>query len=110
MADCMYIVTQDELDELEHELRSRLEGYKATSDAIKKAVDALSAAFAQVALAVEKILKSFSDWYLEIIGADPEIYKPRPKPKRPQRKILLRSRIIDHRDCIYSLLPKRRSV
>ena len=107
MADCMYIVTQGELDELE----SRLEGYKDIldfRDAIKEAVDVLGAAFAQVALAVEKILKSFSDWYLEIIGTAPEACKP--KPKRPQRKILLRSRVIDHRDCIYSLLPKRRSV
>lgn len=36
MGDCMYIVTQGELDEL----RSRLEGYKATldfRDAIKEA-------------------------------------------------------------------------
>ena len=89
MADCMYIVTQGELDEL----RSRLEGYKATMDfrdAIKEAVNALSAAFTKVTLSVEEILKNFADWYLEIIGADPEIYKPRPKPKRPQRKILSR--------------------
>lgn len=109
MTDCMYIVTQGELDELE----SRLEGYKDIQDfrdAIKEAINALSAAFAQVALSVEETLKNFSDWWLKITGADPEIYKPRPKPKRPQRKILLRSRIIDHRACIYSLLPKRRSV
>lgn len=108
MTDCIYVVTQGELDEL----RSRLEGYKATldfGDAIKEAVDALSASFAQVTASVEEILKGFFDW-LETIGADPEIYKPRTKFKRPQRKILLRSRIIDHRACIYSLLPKRRSV
>ena len=89
MIDCIYIMTQGELDDL----RSRLEWYKTSldfRDAIKEAVDALSAAFAQVAASVEEILKSFSDWYLETIGADPEIYKPRPKPKRPQRKILLR--------------------
>lgn len=105
----MYIVTQDELDELE----SRLEVYKATldfRDAIKEAVDSLSAAFAQVTASVEEILKSFSDWYLEIIGTAPEIHKSRAKPQRPQRKILLQSRIIDRRACIYGLLPKRRSV
>lgn len=111
MTDCMYIVTQGELDELE----SRLEGYKAILDfrnAIKEAVakvDALSATFAQMTASVKEILKSFSDWYLEITGDALEIYKPRPKPKRPQRKIL-RSRIIDRRACIYGLLPKRRSV
>lgn len=101
MSDCMYIVTQGELDEL----RSRLEVYKATldlRDAIKEAVNALSAAFAQVAVSVEEILKGFSDWYLEITGADPEIYKPRPKPKRPQRKILLRYEpLLDARIQIY---------
>lgn len=105
----MYIVTQGELDEL----GSRLEWYKDIldfRDAIKKAVDTLSAAFSQVTASVEEILKSFSDWWLEITGDVQEAYKPRPKPKRPQRKIFLRSRIIDHRACIYSLLPKRRSV
>lgn len=89
MADCIYIVTQGELDDL----RSRLEGYKATldfRDAIKEAVDALSATFAQVAVSVEEILKGFSDWYLEITGDVPEIYKPRPKPKRPQRNLFFR--------------------
>lgn len=102
-------MTQDELDEL----RSCPEGYKDIldfRDAIKEAINALSAAFAQVTASVEEILKSFSDWYLEIIGTAPEIYKSRTKPKRPQCKILLQSRIIDHRACIYSLLPKRRSV
>lgn len=101
MADCIYIVTQGELDEL----RSRLEGYKATldfKDAIKEAVDALSAAFAQVVLSVEEILKGFSDWYLEITGDAPEVCKPRPKPKRPQRKILLRYEpLLDARIQIY---------
>lgn len=109
MADCMYIMTQDELDEL----RSCLEGYKDIldfRDAIKEAIAVLSETFAQVTASVEEILKSFSDWWMEIIGTDPEIYKPRTKSKRPQRKILLRSRIIDHRACIYGLLPKRRSV
>lgn len=108
MIDCMYIVTQGELDELE----MYLEWYK-TKEALKaeaeKAIAVLSETFAQVALSVGEILKGFFDW-LETIGADPETYKPRPKPKKPQRKILLRSRIIDHRACIYSLLPKRRSV
>lgn len=109
MADCTYIVTLDELDELE----MYLEWYKTKEDlkaAAEKAIATLSEAFAQVTASVEEILKDFSDLYLEITGADPEIYKPRPKFKRPQRKILLRSRIIDHRACIYSLLPKRRSV
>ena len=89
MADCMYIVTQGELDELE----SRLEVYKATldfRDAIKEAIATLSEAFAQVTPLVEEILKNFSDWYLEIIGTAPEIHKSRAKPQRPQRKILLR--------------------
>lgn len=89
MADCMYIVTQGELDELE----SRLEWEKTKEDlkaVAEKAISALSEAFAQVTASVEEILKSFSDWWLEIIGADTEIYKPRTKPKRPQRKILLR--------------------
>lgn len=101
MTDCMYIVTQGELDDL----RSRLEGYKDIldfRDAIKEAVDALSATFAQVALSVEEILKGFSEWCLEILGADPKIYKPRPKPKRPQRKILLRYEpLLDARIQIY---------
>lgn len=105
----MYIVTQGELDELE----TYLEWYK-TKEALKaaaeKATAVLSEAFALVTSSVEEILKNFSDWYLEIIGTAPESYKSRPKPKRPQRKILLRSRIIDHRACIYNLLPKRRSV
>lgn len=93
MSDCMYIVTQGELNDL----RSHLEEYKEIldfRDAIKKVVDALSASFAQVTASVEEILKGFSDWYLEIVGSVPEICKPRPKPrpkpKRPQRKILLR--------------------
>ena len=89
MSDCMYIVTQDDLDELE----SCLEVYKATMDlrdAIKEAVDALSAAFAQVVVSVEEILKGLSDLYLGITWDAPEIYKPRPKPKRPQRNLFLR--------------------
>lgn len=88
MADCMYIVTQGELDELE----SRLEWYKDIldfRDAIKKAVDSLSAAFAQVTASVEEILKSFSDWYLEIIGTAPESYKSRTKPKSTETKFQL---------------------
>ena len=108
MSDCTYIVTQDELDELQ----SRLEVYKATLDlrnAIKEAVNALSVAFAQVAVSVEEILKGLSDWYLEITGYAPEIYKPRPKPKRPQRKrpqrkILLRYEpLLDQRKQVYKM-------
>lgn len=68
MADCMYVMTQDELDELE----SRLEWYK-TGEALKaaaeKAIAVLSETFAQVTASVEEILKSFSDWWLEITGA-----------------------------------------
>lgn len=89
MTDCMYIVTQGELDELE----TYLEWYKtkqALKAAAEKAIATLSEAFSQVALSVGEILKSFSDWYLEIIGNVLEVYKPRPKPKRPQRKILPR--------------------
>lgn len=99
--DCMYIVTQGELDELE----SRLELYEAKvalDDVITKAVKALSEAFAQVAISVEEVLKGFSDWWLEITGDAPEIYKPRPKLKRPQRKILLRYEpLLDARIQIY---------
>ena len=101
MDDCMYIVTQDELDELE----TYLEWYKAKEDlkvTAEKAIAALSEAFAQVAVAVEEILKSFSDWYLEITGDAPETYKPRSKPKRPQRKILSRYELLlDARIQIY---------
>lgn len=89
MTDCMYIVTQGELDELE----MYLEWYKAKEGlkaAAEKAIAVLSEAFAQVALSVEEILKGFSNWWLEITRDVPEIYKPRPKPKRPQRKIFLR--------------------
>lgn len=101
MANCMYIVTQDELDELE----TYLEWYK-TKQALKVATEKvtaiLSEAFAQIALSVEETLKCFSDWYLEIFGADTEIYKPRPKPKRPQRKILSRYEpLLDARIQIY---------
>lgn len=109
MDDCMYVMTQGELDELE----SRLEWYK-TGEALKaaaeKAIAVLSETFALVTSSIEEVIKSFSAWYLGIIGTDSETYKYRPRPKRPQRKILLRSRIIDHRACIYNLLPKRRSV
>lgn len=101
MADCMYIMTQGELDELE----MYLEWYKAKEDlkvTVEKAITILSEAFAQVALSAEEILKSFSDWYLEITGDAPEIYKPRPKPKRPQRKILSRYEpLLDARIQIY---------
>lgn len=101
MTDCMYIVMQGELDELE----MYLEWYKTKEDlkaAAEKAIATLSEAFAQVAVSVEEILKSLSDWYLEITGADPEIYKPRPKPKRPQRKILSRYELLlDARIQIY---------
>lgn len=89
MADCMYIVTQGELDELE----SRLEEYKIGEDlksGVEKAIAALSEAFALVTSSIEEVSKSFSDWWLEITGADPEICKPRPKPKRPQCKIFFR--------------------
>lgn len=101
MADCMYIVTQDEFDELE----TYLEWYK-TKQALKVATEKvtaiLSEAFAQVAVSVEEILKSFSNWWLEVTGADTEIYKPRPKPKRPQRKILSgMSPLLDSRIQIY---------
>ena len=101
MADCMYIMTQGELDELE----TYLEWYKAKQDlkaVTEKAIATLSEAFAQVAVSVEEILKSFSDWYLKITGDAPESYKPRPKPKRPQRKILSRYEpLLDARIQIY---------
>ena len=103
MADCMYIVTQGELDELE----TYLEWYKIKEDlkaAAEKAAAILSEAFAQVALSVEEILKGFSDWYLEITGDAPEIYKPRTKHKRPQRKILLRYEpLLDQRRQVYKM-------
>lgn len=89
MADCMYIVTQDELDDL----RFRLEGYKTILNfryAIKEAVDALSMAFAQIAVSVEEVLKSF--------------YKPKSKPKRPQRKILSQYNLmLDQRKQVYKM-------
>lgn len=100
MADCMYIVTQGELDELE----TYLEWYKTKEAAAKEAIATLSEAFAQVAVSVEEILKGFSDWWLEITGGAPEIYKPRPKPKRPQRKILLRYEpLLDQRKQVYKM-------
>ena len=102
MADCMYTVTQSELDEL----KSRLEEYKAIldfRDEIKEVVDSLSMVFAQVALYVEEILKGFSDWYPEITGDAPEIYKTRPKPKRPQRKILRYEPLLDKRRQAYKM-------
>lgn len=98
MADCMYIVTQDELDELE----MYLEWYKTKEDlkaAAEKAISTLSASFAQVTASVEEILKEFSDWYLGIIGTDPEIYKPRTKPKTKE-----------HRDKISAALKGRKRV
>lgn len=103
MADCTYIVTLDELDDLE----MYLEWYKTKEDlkaAAEKAIATLSEAFAQVTASIEEILKDFSDWYLEITGADPEIYKPRPKFKRPQRKILLRYQpLLDQRRQVYKM-------
>lgn len=101
MGDCMYIVTQGELDELE----SRLEWEKTREDlkaAAEKATAILSEAFALITSSIEEVIKSFSDWWLETIGADPETYKPRPKPKRPQRKIFLRYEpLLDARIQIY---------
>ena len=90
MGDCMYIGAQSELDEPE----TYLEWYKTKQDlkaVAEKAIAALSEAFALVSLLVEEAINSFSDWYLEITReAAEDVYKPRPKPKRPQRNLLLR--------------------
>lgn len=69
MSDCIYIVTQEELNKAISEL----------AEAIRKAV----------VPTCEEILQEFAN-ILGLADAAEDVYSPRPKPKRPQRNLFFR--------------------
>lgn len=90
MSDCIYIVTQEELDTAEAKLRFARDLNQSIAEFSRAISELAEAIWKTVIPTCEEILKDLADILLGLADAAEGVYSPRPKPKRPQRNLFLR--------------------
>ena len=90
MSDCIYIVTQEELDMAEAKLRFAVDLNQSIAEFNRAIFELAEAIWKTVVPTCEEILRELANTLLDLANASEGVYRPRPKPKRPQRNLFLR--------------------